>query len=158
MFDGEYAIIAEHSQSRDKFLPPFCTMSVAAGPEYPTAIAFIGIGFCIQHSGTHQISGIELSVLCMNVEDRVAQNPHCRNWVNSLPEHMTRIVVAPEGGACDCPEAAHRLRTINHEPRMHFDGDLDLMLRRKLCPFYPVWCYNFVPLPRQDIEIFGRPG
>ena len=50
-----------------------------------------------------------------------------------------------------------RLGTVDHEARMHFDGDLHSVIGGELGALDPIRRDHFVPLPAQHFQIFRRP-
>src|SRR5258708_22207129 len=98
-------------------------MAISAGPEDPCPVALVGVFLGVEYAGLRKIGFVNLRVLGMHVEDRVAQNADCLDGIDSLPEHVARIVIASDGFARDGAESQHRLGAINYEARMHFDGD-----------------------------------
>ena len=86
MLDREYVIVAKHPQCGDKLFPPLRAMSIAAGAKYPSTIPLIGVGLSVEYSCPRQISWVELRVLGMNVEDRLAKNSDGCIWIDALPK------------------------------------------------------------------------
>src|SRR5258706_6797936 len=132
-------------------------MAIAAGAENPGAVALVGIFLSVEHAGLRKIRFVNLRVLGMHVEDRVAQNADGLDGVDGLPEHVAGIVVASDGFARDGAEPQHRLGAIDDEARMHFDGDLDAMIFSELRVPGPIRNYFLVPLPCQNIQILRWP-
>ena len=57
----------------------------------------------------------------------------------------------------DGAQLEHRLGTVDHEARMHLDGDLDAVIGGELRVLRPIGRHHFVPLPLENLEIVGRP-
>src|SRR5713101_8201424 len=107
-------------------------MAISAGPENPGAVALVGVFLGVEYAGLGKIGFVNLRVLGMHVEDRVAQNTDGLDGIDGLPEHVAGIVIASDGFARDRAESQHRLGAIDDEARMHFDGDLDTMILSEL--------------------------
>ncbi len=75
----------------------------------------------------------------------------------ALPEHVAGIVIAADGRAGDFAQPQHRLRTVHDEARMHFDRDLHAVIFGEFGVLDPIRLDFFLPLPREDVEIFRRP-
>ena len=78
--------------------------------------------------------------------------------IDGLPEEMTRIEVATYIRSGDGAQPEHRLRVVDNESRMHFDGDLYAVVGGELCVFDPIGRYHFIPLPVEHLEVIWRPG
>ena len=70
--------------------------------------------------------------------------------IDALPEEMARIEVATHVRSCDGAQPEHRLRAIDDEPGMHFDGDLHAVVGGELRVLDPIGRDHFVPLPVED--------
>src|SRR5271169_443009 len=158
VFDGEHGIVTEHSQGGDEFGPPLGAVTVTAGAEDPAAVALVSVRFGIEHAGARKIHRVKLRVFRVDVEDGVREHTDGGDGIDALPEKMAWIEVATYAGSCDVAEFEHRLRTIDHEPGMHFDGDLHAVISSELCVVDPIRCDYFAPLPVEDLEVIGRPG
>jgi hypothetical protein len=158
MLDRKYVIVTEHAKSGDEFFPPFLAMTVAAGAEDPTTIPLVRIFLGVEHTGERQIAIVDLRVFGVHVEDGVAQDTNRRNRIDTLPEHVAGIVVAPDRRSGDRPEFQHRFRAVHDKSGMHLDCDLDAMFFRKLGMLGPIRNYLLFPLPVEDIQVFRRPG
>ncbi len=138
VLDGEHVIVAVHAQSRDEFLPPAIWMAVAAGAEDPGAVLLVGILLGVEHAGLRQVVIVDLRVFGVDVEDGIAQDADRLDGVDALPEHVARIVVAADAIARDGAQLQHRLRAVDDEPGMHFDGDLHAVIFGELAVLGPV--------------------
>ena len=57
-------------------------MAVAASSEDPSAIAFVGVRFCVEDTRARQVSRIELRIFCVDVEDSVSKDTDSCDGVN----------------------------------------------------------------------------
>src|SRR5579864_7493661 len=55
MLDRDNVIVAEHAECGDEFAPKLHPMAVSAGAEDPRAVAFVGIGFRVEHTRAHHV-------------------------------------------------------------------------------------------------------
>src|SRR5208282_4745116 len=145
--DREHGIVAKHAKGGDKLGPPLGAVAVTAGAEDPGALALRGVGLSIEHAGARQIDRVKLRVFGMDVEDRVfgLKNADGGDGINILPEKMAGIEVTTYGRSGDGAQLEHRLRTIDYEAGMHFDGDLHAMIRGELRVLDPIGRDDFVP-------------
>src|ERR1700754_2932365 len=130
-------------------------MAITAGSEDPCTILLIRIGLRVEHPRQRQIGRVQLRVLGMNMEDRLAKNSDSRNWIDTLPEHVARVVVASNSRTCQRTQSQHCLGAIHDNPRMHLHRDLYSVLRSEPSVLYPVWRDYLVPLPFQNFAIVG---
>ena len=72
MLNGEHIVVAVHAQRADEFLPPLGAVTVAAGAENPGTMLFVGVQLHIKHAGAGQVDGIDLRILGVDVENRIA--------------------------------------------------------------------------------------
>src|SRR5580704_12691810 len=158
MLDGEHRIVTKHAQSGDELSPPFGSVTVAAGAEDPAAFALVVVGFGIEHAGTRKVGRVKLGVFGVGVENCALEYADGANRIDTLPEEMARIEVATYAGSCDGAQPEHRLRAIDYEPRVHFDGDLHAMVSGELRVLGPIGRDDLVPLPVEDLAVVGRPG
>src|SRR5580698_8686187 len=93
----------------------------------------------------------------MNVENRPFQHAYGRYGIDSLPEQMTGIEIATDKRPGDRAQLQHRLRTVDHKSRMHFDGDLHAVILSEFCVLDPIRSDYFVPLPIEHLQIFRWP-
>src|SRR5579884_1095889 len=116
VFDREHSVVAEHAQRRNKFLPPLRAMTITAGAKYPSTVALICIRFSVQNSSAQKVCWIELRVLCVHMENRIAQNTYRGDGINVLPEHMAWVIIAANGRPGNFAQPQQRLRTIQQNP------------------------------------------
>jgi len=51
----------------------------------------------------------------------------------------------------------HGFRAVDHEPRMHLDGDFDAVIGGELRLPDPIGRHHLLPLPLEDLEVIRRP-
>src|SRR5438105_1838503 len=100
MLNREHVVVAEHAKGRDKFTPPSGVMPISHCAEDPRAVAFIGVFLRIEYTGHGKVSIVDLSILGVHVENSIAQYSNRRDWIDTLPEHVTGIIVHTDGFAC----------------------------------------------------------
>ncbi len=105
-----------------------------------------------------EIGGVKLRVFGMDMEDGAFEHSHGGDGIDALPEEMARIEIATHIGSGNGAQPEHRLRVVDDEPGMHFDGDLHAMVGGELCVFDPVGRDHFAPLPVEHLQVIGRPG
>src|ERR1035438_1255134 len=157
MLDRQNMIVTKHPQRRDKLAPPLRAVTVTAGAKDPAALALFGVPLGIKHPGARQVRRKDLRVFRMNMKDRVLKHADGGDRIDTLPEKVARVEVATHVAPRDRAQPQHRLRTVNHEPRMHFDSDLHSVIGRKLRVLGPIRRNHLVPLPIQHLQIFRRP-
>src|SRR6202011_2621265 len=82
MLDRQHVIVAEHAQRGNESLPPAGVVTVAASAKDPGAILLVSVELGIEHARHRQVSVVDLRVLSVHVENRIAQNSDCRDWVD----------------------------------------------------------------------------
>src|ERR1019366_8423911 len=132
MLDRKHIIVSKHSQRRYKLAPPLRAMTIADGAENPRAIALVRIRFRIEDAHRRKIALEDLRVFRVDMENRIAQYANSGDRIDSLPEHVARVVIAPDRLARDRPQTQHRFRVVSHKAGMHFDRDLHAMIGREL--------------------------
>src|SRR5665213_940416 len=132
-------------------------MAIADGAENPRTIALVGVFFRIEDSRHGEIPRVHLSVFRMYVKDAIPQHADGGDGVDALPEHMAGIVIATDRFPRNRAQAQHGFRVVNHEPGMHFDGDFHAVVSREPAVFLPVRRDAPLPLPLEQVEIFGWP-
>jgi type 1 glutamine amidotransferase len=158
VLDGENVIVGKHSQGRNQLAPPLRAVAIAAGAEYPTAVALLSIGLGVEHAGARQVGGINLRVFGVHMEDRAFEHAHGREGIDILPEEMTGIEVATQVRSGDRAQSEQGLRIVDHESGVHFDGDLHAVIGSEAGVLDPVRRDHFVPLPIQHLQEVWRPG
>src|ERR1035438_2441716 len=157
MLDREHIIVSKHPQRRYKLAPPFRAMTIADGPENPRAMAVVRIRFSIENAHRWKIALEDLRVFRVDMENRIAQHANSGDRIDSLPKHVTRVVIAPDRLARDRPQSQHRFRVVSHKAGMHFDRDLHAMIGREPAMLLPVGSDLAFPLPLEQLEVIGRP-
>src|SRR4051812_24895101 len=132
-------------------------MSVTTGAEDPCAISFVGVRLRVEHAGHWQIAFIHLSIFRMNVENRISQYSNSRDWIDTLPEHVTRVVIAADRRTCKGTKAQHRFWAVGEKAGVHLNCDSYSVIGSELASLDPKRCCYILPLPFQYIEIFRRP-
>src|SRR5579864_418309 len=132
-------------------------MTIATGAEDPTAIAFLGVWLGVENARAYQVRRVELSVLCVNVEDGTSKHADGRDRIDVLPEEMTGIVVAADSFSCDRAETQHGLGVIHHEAGMHLNGNFHTMVRGEFRVLDPIGRNHLVPLPVENFAVVRRP-
>src|SRR5437868_11102150 len=121
-------------------------MPIATGTEDPGSISLVRVFFGVENTGLRQIEVVNLSILGVDVEDRVPEHSNRFNGIDVLPEHMTGIVIATDTIAGNRSQLEHRLRTVNDKARMHFDGDLHPVIFSELAVLNPIRSDFLLPL------------
>jgi hypothetical protein len=132
-------------------------MAVAAGAEYPGAVALVRIALGIQHAGKRQVALVDLRILGVNMIDAVVQHADSGDRIDGLPEHMARVVITAHRFAGDGAQFQHRLRAVDHEAGVHLDSNLHAVIRGEPGMLRPVGRHNLVPLPGEELQILRRP-
>ncbi len=135
-------------------LPPF---------PYPTVrktqdrFDLLGVLLGVEHPVERGVLRVDAAVLRMHVVDAVAQRTHGRRDVDLLPEHVTRIEVAPDRALRDVTQPQHRFGVVDDEVGVHLDGDTDARLLAHAGRLLPVREDALVPLPVEHLQVLGRP-
>ncbi len=158
MLDGEYVIVTHHLQRGDEVAPEIRVVAVAHGAENPGAVSLIAVRLSVEHTVDLDVDLVQARVLGVDVEHRFSQPAHRPARIDPLPEHVAGIEVAADGRPCRLAQPQHSFGIIDHETRVHFDGDLHAMVFRKLSALRPVGNDFLLPLPFQDFLVVGRPG
>ena len=114
MFNGENIVATEHSKGGYKLLPPIRTMPLAAGMEDPASVAFVSVRLYVENAS-----------------------------IDTLPEHMARIVIAPNIRASNRSQTQHCLRIVGDKSWMHLDRRICSMIACELC-MHPVCRHDFL--------------
>ena len=113
----------------------------------------------VQNTVNPAVVGIDLSVLCMEMEDCVlfSQHPDNLRRIHLLPDQVAGIQVRPDLRSHLTAETEQRACVVYTEARMQFQRDLvHAVLLRECRLLLPVWDQH--PLPRKDLTEIIRPG
>ena len=128
-------------------------VTVANGAEDPGAVQLVLVMFGIEDAIAHRVPFMDGGVLGVNVPDGARESTHCFAWVDSLPEEVRGIEIGPDDGPNGFAQSQERFRVVNHEARMHLEGDFaNATLFCELgCP-RPIRENDLVPLVLQDLQ------
>src|SRR5438045_9572816 len=99
MLDREHVIISDHLKRGDQIGPELAPMTVSDGAEEKRPILLVAVRLGIENTVNRVIHVVQLRVLGMTMEHRLAQHANGGARIDALPEHVTRIEVAAQGRA-----------------------------------------------------------
>ena len=158
MLDADDVVVTHRPQRADDLLPLCHVHTVADRTEDPAAVQLVAVMLRIEHAVEGGVVLIDLRILRVEVEDRVAELANDRHRVHSLPDEVARIEVRADVFAGRFADAQHRLGVVNAEAGMKLERDLYAVLLRELLFLLPVRNKLLVPLVIEDVEELRRPG
>ena len=158
MFNAHRPVVPGQPQLGEKVPPDLFPVAIAHRAEHPGPVLDLPIGFCVQHSGAAGIPGIHAGVLSVDMIDALPQGADGGRRVDPLPEQMAGVKIRAHRRPHRRAQPQHRLRIVDAEAGMQFNGHPDPSLFGAAGRLLPVGQQHLIPLIVQNPGVVVRPG